>query len=313
MKWLTLLALLSGSAMADTTPVTVVLDWTINTNHTGLYVAQQQGYYQDAGLDVEIVPPPENGADALLLADQAQFGVSYQEGLAYARAAGQPLTAIAAIIQHNTSGLAVRADSGIERPADLAGKTYGGWGMPVEEAMVRQLVSQDGGDGDAVNIVPIGAVNFFAATDSGIDAIWVFEGWDGIAAKQQGVDIHYFPLAQSPELDYYTPILVAKQDTLDQDPALAKAFLAATAKGYQFAIEQPEAAAEILLEVAPELDVELVKASQAYLAKQYQADAARWGEFDEARFAAFNQWLRDNALLEGDFADSDAMTNAFLP
>ena len=293
--------------------LTVVLDWTVNTNHTGLYVAEALGHFDEAGLDVSIETPPDTGGEALVLSGAAEIGIGTQEGVTMARAAGRDLVAIAALIQHNTSGFASRAEAGIERPADMAGRRYGGWGSPIEEAMVRTLVANDGGDPDAVEILPIGGLDFFAATEAGIDVAWVFEGWDVVAAELRGVATNYLPLATEPALDWYTPIVIATGRWLEDHPDLARRFLGALERGYRFAVERPDEAAALLLEAAPELDAGLVRASQRFLAGAYVADADRWGEMDAARWSGFADWLRDNGLLDGEFEPAAAFTNEYLP
>ena len=305
--------LVVAAPIRATESITVVLDWTINTNHTGLFVADENGYFADEGLEVSIETPPETGGAAMILSGSADIGVSVQEEVTMARVAGQPLTAIAAILQHNTSGFAAREDVGIERPRDFAGKRYGGWGSPIEEAMVRSLVETDGGDPDAVEIVPIGNMDFFGATEKAIDFAWVYEAWDVVAAEQKNIAIDYIPMATVPALDFYTPILVGSDDWLADNAETAKAFLRAVEKGYRFAIDAPDEAAEVLLGVAPELDADLVRGSQAFLADHYQDDAPRWGEMSEQRWEAYAQWLDDNGLLDGEFTASEAFTNAFLP
>lgn len=102
--------------------ITFVLDWTPNTNHTGLYVAQAQGYFEEAGLDVEIVQPPEDGADALVASGKAQFGVSFQDSMAPGVAGEKalPTTAVAALVQHNTSGIISRKGEGLDTPKGLS-------------------------------------------------------------------------------------------------------------------------------------------------------------------------------------------------
>ena len=99
-----------NKATADTaqkTKVTFVLDWTPNTNHTGLYVAKDKGYFDEAGIEVEIVQPPEDGAEALVGSGKAQFGVSFQDSMlpAVAGDGKMPIEAVAALVQHNTSGI----------------------------------------------------------------------------------------------------------------------------------------------------------------------------------------------------------------
>ena len=109
----------------DTEKITFCLDWTPNTNHTGIYVAQAQGYYEEAGLDVEIVQPPEDGSALMCAAGQAQFAIQAQDTMAASLALDDPLgiTAVAAVIQQNTSGIISRAGDGIDTPAGLTGKT----------------------------------------------------------------------------------------------------------------------------------------------------------------------------------------------
>jgi ABC-type nitrate/sulfonate/bicarbonate transport system substrate-binding protein len=104
--------------------ITVILDWVPNTNHTGMYVARDQGYYEEAGLEVEIIQPSEGGSADLVAAGKGDFGISYQEQVTYARTADEslPIVAIAAIIQENTSGFAAPSDKNIRRLLILRGK-----------------------------------------------------------------------------------------------------------------------------------------------------------------------------------------------
>ena len=105
--------------------ITFVLDWTPHTNHTGLYVALEKGYFEEAGLEVEVVQPPEDGAEVLVAAGRAQFGVSFQDSMAPAISGENalPITAVAAIIQHNTSGIISRKGEGMDTPAGMEGHT----------------------------------------------------------------------------------------------------------------------------------------------------------------------------------------------
>ena len=102
----------------DLTKITFCLDWTPNTNHTGIYAAQALGYYEDAGLEVEIVQPPENGAATMCASGQAQFAIEAQDTMAAALDSDEPLgiTAVAGVLQHNTSGIIARAGEGLDRP-----------------------------------------------------------------------------------------------------------------------------------------------------------------------------------------------------
>ena len=120
--------------------LTLVLDWTPNTNHTGFYVAMEKGYYKDAGIELEIVQPPEDGAEVLVASGKANFGVSFQDTMAGALSGDNalPIKAVAAITQHNTSGIMSRKNDGITSPKGLEGKNYATWDMPIEKAMLKK-------------------------------------------------------------------------------------------------------------------------------------------------------------------------------
>jgi len=309
----------SDNTGAGNEKITFVLDWTPNTNHTGLYVAMANGYFEQAGLDVEVVQPPEDGAEVLVGSGRAQFGVSFQDYIAPALVEGKeiPITAVAAIIQHNTSGIVSRAGEGMDTPAGLEGHKYATWDLPVEKATMAQVMAADGGDFSKVECIPSTVTDEVSALESkSVDAIWIYYAWAGIACEVAGLETDYFAFADiDPVFDFYTPVVIGNDAWLAEHPDDAKAFVTALSKGYEFAMENPREAADILMAAAPELgsNPELVYASQEYLADAYQADAERWGEIDSARWEAFYTWLNDNELLEGKIDPASGFTNDFLP
>ena len=303
-----------NDAATSLTKARVMLDWTPNTNHTGLYVALEKGFYQEEGLDVEILEAGDIGPDQLVAVGEVDFGVTYQENVTHARAADIPLVSLAAVIQHNTSGFASLKNNNLSRPRDLQGKKYGGWGSPAEHAIIEAIVNNDGGDPDAIEFIDIGAIDFLSVIGKQVDFYWIFQGWDGIRAEQQNVPLNVIMLRDyEPALDYYTPVLIASEDTIAQKPDFVKKFMAATSKGYQYCIDNPERSAEILLEAVPELDAELVKASQKWLSSQYQADASNWGWQDQKVWVDYANWMLEKQLLEKRIEPEKAFTNKFLP
>lgn len=305
------------TAKTEQEKITFVLDWTPNTNHTGLYVAQDQGYFEEEGLEVEIVQPPEDGADALVASGKAQFGVSFQDSMAPGVAGENalPTTAVAALIQHNTSGIISRKGEGMDTPKGMEGKKYATWDAPVEKAMVKNVVEQDGGDFSKVEMIPSMVTDEVSALKSkSVDSIWVFYAWAGVATEVAGLDTDYFAFKDiNPVFDYYTPVVIANNSFLEEKPETAKAFLKALKKGYEFAIEKPEEAAQILCEASPELDEKLVLASQEYLKDEYKAEVEQWGYIDPARWNAFYQWLNDNGLAETEIPENAGFSNDYLP
>jgi len=295
--------------------VTVVLDWTPNTNHTGMYVALEKGYYKDAGLDVEIVQPPEGGALQLVAAGKAQFAVSFQEEIGPALSSNNPLpvVAVASIIDHNVSGLISLKKTGIESPKDLEGKRYASWDTPFEKAILSEIVEADGGDFSKVKLIPNTVTDVITALQTDIDVVWIYYGWDGVATELKGLETNYIAFRDiNPIFDFYTPVLATSEKYLKENGSQAKKFLEATAKGYEFAIANPEEAAEILVKNAPEVDIELAKKSQIFLAKEYKAEKNQWGTIEESRWKTFYSWMYEKGLLEKDLK-SEGFTNEYLP
>ena len=308
-----------GSALA---PVTLCLEWTPNTNHTGIYVALEKGYFEEQGLDVTVVQPPANGATAMCAAGQTQFAISGgQDSLSNALTLETPLevTAVAALLQHNTSGILSRAGEGLDSPKGLEGHTYSTWQSPVEQAMIQNVMEADGGDYGLLHLIPNNITDEAAALAAGhTDAIWVYYGWGMINAQHTQVAADFFFFKDfNPELDYYTPLLIANNQYLAQQPEQAKAMLAALAKGYEYAAEHPEDAAEILVAgdttgaLAGQLD--FVTKSQQWLSAQYIADAQRWGYIDPVRWDAFYDWLWNNDLIAVELPAGAGFSNDYLP
>lgn len=302
------------NAQEELEEVTLVLDWTPNTNHTGLYVAQSKGYFEDEGLNVEIVMPGEAGADQTVASGQAEFGISYQEQVTEARTQDIPLVSVAAIIQHNTSGFAAPVEKEITSPADFSGKTYGGWGAPVESAVIDALMKQEDASVEDVEIVNTGNTDFFTAVERDVDFAWIYYGWTGIEAELRGTEIDMIYLTDySEKLDYYTPVITTNETMIEENPETIEQFMTAVTRGYHDAIDNPSEAADILTEAVPDLDEELVHASQEWISPKYQEDADRWGEQSAEVWRNYAEFMFENNLLERELDVEAAFTNEFLP
>jgi len=294
--------------------ITVLLDWFPNTNHTGLYVAKEKGYFAEENLNVSILQPGEGENNQIVAAGKADFGISSQESVTQARVAGIPLVSIAAIIQHNTSAFASLDKSNIKSVKDFENKRYGGWGSPIEETVIKAVMNEAGTDYQKVKNITIGETDFFKTIEKDSDFQWIFYGWDGIEARRRGIKLNTIMLRDlNPILDYYTPVIVTNEDHIKNKKELVKKFMKAVAQGYEFSIKNPAEAAEILIKSAPELNQELVKQSQIYLSREYQSDGGKWGIQKEEVWKRYAQWLYDHKLIKEMINVKDAFTNEFLP
>ena len=294
--------------------VTVVLDYVPNTNHTGMYVALNKGYYENEGLDVEIIEPVDSATATLVAQQKGTFGISYQEDVTIALSSADPLPikAIATIIQHNTSGFVSLADSGIESPADFEGKTYAGWGGAGESAVLESCMKKVGADFSKLNTV-ISDGSGFEALGKSCDIMWFFEGWDSVMAEMNGTQLNYMECRQLDErLDYYTPVIITSDAVIESDPEMISAFLRATEKGYKDVIVNPDECAEILYAYAPAYDLEMLKKSQEYLADKFMEDTNTWGIMEDEVWDNYTNFLQEYGIIDKALSAEDCYTNEFL-
>jgi ABC-type nitrate/sulfonate/bicarbonate transport system substrate-binding protein len=316
-------AALGKTAPQQLTTMTLALDWTPNTNHTGIYVALAQNWYRSEGIDLQLLPYSASvSPDVLVSTGKADVGISFTEGIVADAAVGQPVVSLAAIIQHNTSALVTLADSGLTRPRDLDGKIYGGFGAPYESAVVGLVIQKDGGKGQFRNVTL--SVDAMQALESHrIDFVWVYEGWEVIQAQRAGVKLNIFPITNYGIPDYYTPNLVTSPTEIKQKPDLLRKFMLATACGYEYARTHPNEAAQMLIKGAQTgtfPDPGLVVASQAYLSPRYADPGRKWGLQDAAAWHAYPQFIMDsNGVLDASGKPIHSLnfgalyTNQFLP
>ncbi len=300
--------------------VRLMLDYAPNTNHTGFYVAEQLGYYRDAGLRVQIIEPGDNATGTMVATGKADFGVSYQEDVTYALTAEEklPIKTVAAIIQHNTSGFVSLKSAGIQSPKDFEGKTYAGWGAPSEEAVIDAVMKKDGADIGKLRIVGADGSGFASlSADSGENKVnlqWEFYGWAYIKGEMEGYELNYLPLRELDErLDYYTPVIISNEEKISKDPETVKAFIQATKKGYEYAIQNPDEAAQILHDTAlPETDPGFLKRSQEYLSSQYALDAASWGVMQDSVWDGYTEFMLEAGLIQKKIPAAEQYTNEFV-
>lgn len=304
-------------------PVSLALDWTPNTNHTGIYVAMQKGWYKEQGIDLKLLPYSENASSDILTASgKADVGIGFTEYIVSDAGAGSPVVSIASIVAHNTSVVAVSKDSGIDSPKQLEGKTFGGFGAPYEKAVMGQMIKNDGGNGD-FRIATVNTSSLQALKDKSVDFVWIFQGWEGIQAKREGIEVTTFDLRDYGIPDYSTPNIISSPETIKNKKDLLQRFMAATAKGYEFARQNPDESAQILIDTAAPgtfPDKELVFESQRYLSPRYQDEGKPWGLQDADFWRKYPQFMLDSKTIVDssgkpvsslDF--NSLFTNEFLP
>jgi putative hydroxymethylpyrimidine transport system substrate-binding protein len=296
---LALLGLAAGCGGGGAEPgvpigATLVLDFTPNAVHTGIFAAKSEGFYEDAGVDLAVRAPGEStDAPKLLAAGRTEFAILDIHDLGIARERGLPLVGVMPIVQRPLAAILTRRDRGIEAPRDLEGKTVGVTGLPSDEAVVDSEVSADGGDPAAVERVTIGFNAVSALAAGKVDAATGFWNAEGVTLEQTGVPIRTFKVDEYGAPPYPELILTTTERTLQKQPQLVEDVVAATRRGYRFAEANPSQALDDLLAA----DTSLQRADQ-----EAQLDALlpalRPAPFDPQVLEEWAAWDLEHGLLQ---------------
>lgn len=291
-----------GGAADDGRTIRIALDWTPNTNHTGLFVAQAEGWFAEAGLDVEFLPYNSSSPDTLVSSGAAEFGISFQDSFTFSKAAGADITSVMAVLQHWGSEIAVRADrADITSPADLDGAVYGGFGGPGEEPKMRAVIQGAGGRGEFSTVV-LGTSAYEALYAGEVDFTEPFVAWEGVEAELRGEPLKTFRYTDFGFPDAYSVLLVGNTPWLQEHPEQADAFVAAAQRGYTLGADDPDRAARILLDANADVltEPELVVRSQRMLAERYlRAADGTVGTQTPEQWAGYSGFVFDSGVLTG--------------
>ena len=301
----------ASSGSAGSTPVSIALDWTPNTNHIGIFVADQLGYYKDEGLSVKILPYASTQPETLVAHGKADFAVGNQAGIAYARASGEDVLQVLANIAKTQYAIGVGAgNSAIKSPKDLDGKTYAGFGTPDEGPELRYVIKADGGTG-VFKTVTLNTTAYEAVYDGTADFTIAVTTWEGIQAKLLGKPMRFFEFTDYGFPTQYYSVIESSNEYLNANPETARKFLAATQKGYQYAQDHPVEAAKLLVKANPQTikDPKLAEQSALMLAGDgyYKGVDGKIGPVDAAIWKNYGSFLYSSRLLTG--ADGKPLTS----
>src|SRR6478609_3455882 len=246
-----------GSGAEPGAPVgaTLVLDFTPNAVHSGIYAARRQGYYRDAAVDLTVRQPGEStDAPKLLEAGRTDFAILDIHDLGIARERGLDLVGVMPLVQRPLAAVIAHGGSGVKRPRDLEGHTVGVTGLPSDEAVVDSEVSADGGDPAKAKRVTIGFNAVASLAAAKVDAATGFWNAEGVALRRQGVPVHIFKVNEYGAPPYPELVLTTTQKTIERDPALVRSVVDATRRGYEFTVEHPSQGLDDLLAEVPSLD-----------------------------------------------------------
>ena len=274
--------------------VTLVLDFVPNAVHSGVYSAQRRGWYRDRGIELTIRQPGEStDAPKLLAAGRTDFAILDIHDLGIARERGLEIVGAMPIVQRPLASVIATDDGSVRRPRDLEGRTVGVTGLPSDEAVVDSEVSADGGDPSRVERVTIGFNAISSLAAGKVDAATGFWNAEGVALRRQGIPVRIFKVDRYGAPPYPELVLTASRQTIEREPDLVDAVVAATARGYELAFEHPAEALDDLLAEVPSLE----RDDQAAQLRILQPDLHP-APFDPAVLRAWAAWDLEHGLLQ---------------
>ena len=313
-----LAAITCGSSATPTAEplikVSVALDWFPWSNHSGLFIAKERGYFAEQGLDVEIFTPGDPSTVLQTVAsNRDDFGISYQTEVLISREQGVPVVSVMALVQHPLNSVMTLQESGIAEPKDLAGKTVGWPGIPSDEPLLDTMLRSQGLTLEDVELVNVGFGLVPALISKKVDAIvgayWVHES---ISATNQGFELNIMRMEEHGVPDFYELVVVANEEKIANDPELVQRFVRGVMRGYQDAMADPQDAVQLLKRLKPEVDLDIEIPSVELLAPLWASEEGTFGWQEERRWLDFAQWMVDSGRLSSTSDAASAFDNSFV-
>jgi putative hydroxymethylpyrimidine transport system substrate-binding protein len=307
----------SESVDGEPQPFTLTLDFYPNPDHAGIYMAQKLGYFEEAGLDLEIQTPSDPAAPMkLLAAGRTDLAISYEPEVILAREQGLDVQAVAALVNRPLTSMIWLKKSGIQGVAGLRGKTIATAGIPYQGAYLKTILARANLKPADVKTANVGFGLLPALLGGRAQAmLGGFSNIEGVDLRLRGSQPVITPVDQLGVPTYDELVLVARRTQLEEDPQAIRSFIAALARGTAAAASNPQAAAKALLEANPDLDPKLTKAELGVTLPLLDPPRGKqpYGYMNPGQWREFTGWMRDNELIDGLPATSDLLSDDYLP
>ena len=294
-------------------PLRFQLDWKPNAQFAGVLVAHHLGWYREAGIDLTISPWEVNSdAIAALASEEAVVASTEDNLLIRARADGQPVKAIGAMLQHSGIGWMSLSDSGIERPGDLAGRTVGVHGDG--ELALDVVLAGAGLSPSDISRIEIG-YDYGELLERGVcDAAQCFVMVEPAELATRGITTTSL-VAYEHGYPSYAQVMVAPDRLVEDQPDMLAALLSVTFDGWRRALAEPDEAAAVIVghflpEGSFEVEMGIIEAMTPFVVGE--VGRARLGWMEATRWDQTIDLLYGHRLVAQRVATAEIMTNQLM-
>ncbi|MFD2371542.1 ABC transporter substrate-binding protein [Brevibacillus sp. GCM10020057] len=296
----------------EPTELTVALDWYPNAVHSFLYAAEEQGYFKEENLKVNLqMPSDSNDPLKMAAAGKVDLAISYQTQVVQARSEGIPVVSVAALVRHPLNVIMTRKDSGIDTPQKLAGKNVGYPSVPLDESIVRNVVKEAGGDDSGISFTDIGFDIVPALTGKKVDAVvGGYKNHEQLILEKNGVPVNAFSPTDFGVPDFYELVLTTSDDTLGKKQQAIEAFLRAAAKGQEYVKANKAKALDLLLSKQANefpLDKDVETKSLDILLPLMDAGDKPFGSQAAESWQTLIDWMKKEQLITQDVKVDEVM------
>ncbi len=305
---------ISCSSEETVSEVKLALDWYPNANHIGLYLAEENGYFEDENLKVTIYTPSDPSTVLQTVASGADdFGMNYQPDVLIARSEGVPVVSVLGMVQHPLNSMMALQSSGNESPKDLKGKKVGYPGIPWNEDALNTMLQSDGLSGiDDVELVNVGWELGSSLISETVDAIiGAYFTHESIVLENEGHPVNVMRMEEWGVPDYYELVMVTSEDYLSKNPDIVERFTRAVSKGYTDAISDPQSGVDVLKKHAPEIDESVDRPGADLLRDLWKSKGGNFGTQEEIKWVSFAEWMKKRGIINEDIDPKIAFTDKY--
>jgi ABC-type nitrate/sulfonate/bicarbonate transport system substrate-binding protein len=295
--------------------IKVALDWTPNAIHAGLYLALLNGWYKEAGLEVELISPETDQFEVApiekLFRKNVSFAIAPSETVIRSHQYGyKELVALAAILQGSPSAFATLKESGIDTQKKLKGKTYAALEIPFERPLISQITG-----GEYISLSPQKLDIYKLLFEGKADFVWLYKNIEAVEAKLKGIEMNLFNLEEA-DIPYGPcNLLISHREFIADYSFLVQKFFEVTTRAYIEVAENPEQSAQILYLRGTEIfpDKELIRQTIRASCEYYLTNKRKWGTMSSERWDSYLSWLEKNGQIKKSYFNSSLLySNQFL-